>query len=364
MTPPIPDRIHSALIAHGLDLQRYSAGLQLRIEAILDQLGKDLTHELMDAGLNTTRTVWQTARLRALIKAAGAKIDSTYQGIQDLTGAELTELVSVTGAGVTTAINDAIGAKLLVDPKWTGEQLASIAGDALIQGAPSAEWWSRQSVGFQQAFADSMRQGMLRGETLDQMRDRILPKVDLRRIAPESRPLIWTAQRNAEALVRTSVMAVANDAHMAAYAANSDIIASLQWIATLDPRTCISCGQQDLQTWDMGANHIIPPLHFGCRCAVVPTTKSWEQLAREAHGNSTLAKELDKIPPGDRASMDGPVSGDTSFESWFAGKDRAWQEEYLGPGRMRLYESGKLTLSDMTDGKGSPYTLKQLVARK
>ena len=363
MTPPIPNRIHSALIKHNLDLQRYSSGLQLRIEAILDQLGKDLAHELMDAGLETTRTAWKTARLRALINAAGNRIGQTYQGIQELTGAELSELVSITGAGVTTAINDAIGAKILVAPKWTGEQLASIAGDALIRGAPSAEWWSRQSVGFRQAFADSMRQGMLRGETITEMRDRILPKVDLRRIAPESRPLIWTARRNAEALVRTSVMAVANDAHMAAYAANSDIIASLQWVATLDPRVCISCGQQDLQTWEMGQNHIIPPLHWGCRCGITVITKSWEQLAREAHGNSTLAKELDKIPIGDRASMNGPVSGDTSFESWFGSQDRTWQEEYLGPGRMRLYESGKLGLSDMTDGKGSPYTLKQLAAR-
>jgi len=363
MTPPIPDRIHSALIAHNLNLQRYSAGLQVRIEAILDKLGRDLVSELANAGLNTPRTAWQVARMRALIKAAGIRIDETYQGIQALTGAELPELVRITGAGVTTAINDAIGAKLMVTPKWTAEQLASIAGDALIKGAPSAEWWSRQSTGFQQGFADQMRQGMLRGETLDQMRDRILPKVDLRRIAPESRPLIWTARRNAESLVRTSVMSVANDAHMAAYAANSDIIASLQWVATLDPRVCISCGQQDLQTWEMGQNHIIPPLHWGCRCGITVITKSWEQLAREAHGNSTLAKELDKIPVGDRASMNGPVSGDTSFESWFGSQNRTWQEEYLGPGRMRLYESGKLGLSDMTDGKGSPYTLKQLAAR-
>jgi len=364
MTPPIPDRIHSALISEGLDLQRYAAGVQIRVDAILNQLGKDLVSELANAGLDTPRTAWRQARLRALLKAAGTQIDDAYQGIQGVTGAELPELVRITGAGVTTAINDAIGAKLMVAPKWTGEQLASIAGDALIKGAPSAEWWSRQSVGFQQAFADSMRQGMLRGETITEMRDRILPKVDLRRIAPESRPLIWTARRNAEALARTSVMAVANDAHMAAYAANSDIIASLQWIATLDPRTCPSCGAQDLQTWEMGQGHIVPPLHFGCRCAVVPITKSWEQLAREAHGNSTLAKELDKIPIGDRASMNGPVSGDTSFESFFDGQNRTWQEEYLGPGRMRLYESGKLGLSDMTDGKGSPYTLEQLRGRK
>jgi hypothetical protein len=371
MSTPIPDRIHSALIKHNLDLQRYSSGLQLRIENILDQLGKDLAHELMDAGLETSRTAWKTARLRALIDAAGKRIGETYQGIQDLTGSELSELVSITGSGVTTAINDAIGAKLLVAPKWTGEQLASIAGDALIKGAPSAEWWSRQSVGFQQAFADSMRQGMLRGETITEMRDRILPKVDLRRIAPESRPLIWTARRNAEALVRTSVMQVANDAHFAAYQANADIMAGFAWMATLDKRTCIRCAYYDQKQWDLqnqpiGHSDPFPgmPLHFSDRCMPYPITKSWEQLAREAHGNSTLAKELDKIPVGDRASMNGPVSGDTSFESFFSGQDRTWQEEYLGPGRMRLYESGKLSLSDMTDGKGSPYTLDQLRGRK
>jgi hypothetical protein len=208
---------------------------------------------------------------------------------------------------------------------------------------------------------------MLRGETIDQMRDRILPKIDLRKVAAESRPLIWTARRNAEALVRTSVMQVANDAHLAAYQANADIIEGFSWCTALDGRVCPRCAHFADKKWDLdykpiGHSDAYPgmPLHWGDRCTPLPVTKSWEQLAREAHGNSTLAKELDKVDPGERASMNGPVSGDTTFESWFASQDKDWQESYLGPGRMKLYESGKLSLADMTDGKGSPYTLKQL----
>ena len=368
--PPIQDRIHSAMIDQSVDLQRYAAGLQQKVDILLDRLGKDLVRELMDAGLDTPRTDWQRARLRALLKTSGERIGETYNGIDNLTGEELQGLVQVTGQGITSAINNAIGADLMIAPKWTSEQLASIAGDALIQGAPSSEWWSRQSMEFQNAFADQMRQGMLRGETIDQLRDRVLPKIDLRKVAPASRPMIMTARRNAEALVRTSTMQVANDAHFAAYRANADIMAGFSWMATLDNRTCESCAVLDCLQWDLEyqpIGHSMPfpgmPLHWNDRCTSLPVTKSWEQLAKEAHGNSTLAKELDKIPHGERASMDRPVSGNTTYETWFKDQDRERQMEILGSGRLAIYEKNGLSLSDLVDGRGNPMTLEQLRAR-
>ena len=43
------------------------------------------------------------------------------------------------------------------------------------------------------------------------------------------------SSRNAEALVRTSALAVNNAAQLAAHQENADIIDKLQWTATLDP---------------------------------------------------------------------------------------------------------------------------------
>lgn len=95
---------------------------------------------------------------------------------------------------------------------------------------------------------------------------------------------------------------------------------------------------------------------------ILPVTKSWEELAREAHGNSTLAKQLDKMSGATRASMDGQVADSTTYEDWLRSKSPEFQKGILGPARYRLLESGKLKLSDLTDMSGNELTLKELAA--
>lgn len=248
----VPDKIRSNIISHTVDVHRYEAGLRRKITAMIDRLGQDLVSQLTSAGLDTPRTAWQRARLSALLDEAGKTIGKSYEGVASEVSDEMKGLVQITGQGVVTACNDAFGAALMVPPKWTPELLAKLADETLIQGAPSAEWWARQGDGMAQAFSDQMRQGMLRGETVPQLRDRIMGqnipsvdavgKVDLRTIAKADRGIYYTARRNAEALVRTSVMTVATEAHMEAFRANADIMDGITWCATLDLRTCLVAG--------------------------------------------------------------------------------------------------------------------------
>ena len=376
----VPDKIRSNIISHTVDVHRYEAGLRRKITAMIDQLGQDLVSQLTSAGLDTPRTAWQRARLSALLDEAGKTIGKAYEGIASEVSEEMKGLVQITGWGVVTACNDAFGAALMVPVKWTPELLAKLADETLIQGAPSAEWWARQGDGMTQAFADQMRQGMLRGETVTQLRDRILGqdlpgvgavgKVDLRTIANADRGIYYTARRNAEALVRTSVMTVATEAHMEAFRANADIMDGITWCATLDLRTCAACGRLDGLSWDMDGNPIGHSIaypgsyiHWQDRCARLPKTKSWEALAKEAHGNSRLAKELDKMTPGNRASMGGPVSGNLTYEDWFGTLSETRQAEILGPGRFKVFKEQGLSYSDMIGQDGNPLTLKQLEAR-
>ncbi|BDU76293.1 minor capsid protein [Mesoterricola sediminis] len=376
----VPDKIRSNLISHQVDLLRYEAGLRKDIRDMLVQLGRDLNTALVGAGLDTPRTDWQRARMRALADEAEAKIKETYGTISEAHLGEMEGLVEVSSAGVVTAINEALGADLLIKPKWTSEQLAKLVGNTLIEGAPSADWWDRQAQILTNAFSDTLRQGLLRGETIDQLRDRVigmdLPgvdavgKVDLRQVPAQGRGVIWEARRNAEALVRTSAISIAGEAHLAAYEANADIMAGYQWCSTLDARTTPICRALDGLRWDMDWNPIGhdfpypgPTAHWGCRSFTLPVTKSWEELAREAHGNSRMAKELDKMGPGQRASMGGPVSGDLTFQGWFDGLPEAKQKEILGPKRYDSWVSGNLKFQDMVDQSGNPLTLEQLRAK-
>ena len=88
-------------------------------------------------------------------------------------------------------------------------------------------------------------------------------------------------RRNAATLARTEVHRVANSVQAEMYAVNDDIIDQLQFVATLDDRTCIFCGNLDGQTYDIGEEPQIPgDTHPNCRCLLDPrtpiyTSKGW-----------------------------------------------------------------------------------------
>lgn len=346
----IPDRLHSATIREGLYLARYEAGLRRDVLKLLRALASELAQDVTGAGLNTPRTDWQRARLAKLIDAAEKKISQVYGQVETLTTDELSGLVEVSANRIITACNQAIGANLLQPMAWTDAQIAAVVGDTLIEGAPSAAWWGRQAQGLSSSFADQMRMGMLRGESMGDLVKR-------------AKRMDGIASANAERLVRTSVISTANSAQMAAFEANSDIMDGVEWTAALDSRTCVSCGAMDGKRWKLGEKHATPSLHWNCRCSLTGVTKSWEELAREAHGSTRLARELDKIDPGDRSSMGGYVSGDTDFQGWLKDQSVTVQKDILGEKKWEIWNRSGMSLNQLVDGTGRELTLKELAGK-
>ena len=343
----LADRWHHAILRNSLDLMRYEAGVRAEILSMLDTLGRDLVKELAGAGLDTPRTDWQRARLRELLGTTESQIGDAFGAITDHHAASMADIIDANTGILVLALNEAAGAELLQGMKWTLQQLKALVDGSLVEGAPSADWWARQGADLQNAFTDQMRQGMLRGEGVGQLTQRV-------------KGLLDTSTRNAEALVRTSALAANNAAQLATYKENADVIGRLQWTATLDPRTCVRCGSQDGQSWALGEPHTVPPLHWNCRCVCVPITKTWAELAKK---NKALAAEMDKIDPGVRSSMGGYVSGNTTWESWLKGLPRDEQADILGPARLKLWEAGKLTITDLVDQRGNALTLGQLAGK-
>ena len=81
----VPDKIRSNILNHTVDIHRYEAGLQKRIRAMIDQLGQDLVKQLAGSGIDTPRTDWQRARLRALLGEAEQTIGKAYGEIGSTT---------------------------------------------------------------------------------------------------------------------------------------------------------------------------------------------------------------------------------------------------------------------------------------
>ena len=191
--------------------------------------------------------------------------------------------------------------------------------------------------GFEQALADlsarllsrvrqTLTTGLIRGQSVPQVAKALQgPMQNLR----------WEAER----IVRSEFTRTAAQSSLVQYQQNRDIIKSVQWVATLDARTCLQCGMLDGETWDSAAEAQIPVMdtHPNCRCIVVPVIKDAPGL---------------KLPPSTRASFTGQVPETTKYAPWFRRQSATFQREVLGPTRYRLFKSGKLKLGDFVSAAG------------
>ena len=85
---------------------------------------------------------------------------------------------------------------------------------------------------------------------------------------------------------------------------------------------------------------------------MVPITKSFRELGID----------IDEPAPSTRASDEGPISANITFDDFLKRKTVDEQDEMLGKGRAELFRAGKITLRDLLDQSGNPLTLKQLKA--
>jgi len=340
------------MLTHQLDLLRLSAGEQRKAVVILNRMQGELTVKLQ-----TDLTDYGRARVNRLLKEADKVIEEYYElaaGQTDLSGiaAHETEYTAntMTGIGLQASLPGTAAMK-------------SIVNGALIQGASSAAWWAKQAETTQFNFAAAVRQGIVQGESIQQIVGRVkgMPVQGIAGIMPLTR-------RNATTLVHESVMGVANDAHMATYRENDDIVKGVQHLSTFDGRTTAICVAYSGAMWDLDGNRIggtelpwvsnVPgansnggcPRHWGCRSTEVPVLKTWRELG----------VPIDERPVSTRASELGQVRADMTMDEFLKTKTPEQLNGMLGVGRAQLYRDGKITLSQLVSGQGRELTLEQL----
>jgi len=342
--------IAEALLSHQLDLLRLEAGVRARVIALLNQLQRELTAKLATEEL----TEFSKARTAALLKQATEVIDSYYaraEGVLDTAMSGAAEVAAKHAADTLDSVFVANFSASLPSATF----LERIASNVMIQGAPSAEWWSRQSVDTAFRFANAVRQGIVAGET----NETIIARVAGRKGFPG---VMEVSRSNARALVHTSIQEVANDTRRETFRKNSDVINGTHQVSTLDSHTTDICMAYDGAEYDLDGEPIngtkLPynggcPRHWGCRSIEVPITKTFKELGID----------IEDLPPPARASSDGPVRGDMTFAQFLERKGEAFQDEVLGPGRAQLWRDDKITLQQLLDLRGNPLTLEELRAK-
>jgi SPP1 gp7 family putative phage head morphogenesis protein len=350
------DQVADAVRAHAVDLLRFDAGLRAKVLKLLREVERDLVRRLVDSEIEGEMTAAARARLEALVANLRATIATAYRSVDATVAGELMGLAQVESGFVAAAVARTVGVELLTTA-LAAPQLAAIVSDVLIEGAPTREWWSRQAGDVVERFKDTVRKGLVAGETNAE----IVRRVRGTRANGFKDGMMTATRRHAEMLVRSSVQAVANKAQIDTYRANGDVVQSLVHLSTLDSRTSQICvGRSGLEYTLDGEpiGHKVaflggPPYHPNCRSVMVPRLKSWK----------ALGIDLPEIPPSTRASMDGQVPADIGFDAWLKTKSTEFQDDLLGAGKADLWRKGKIGLSDLIDQSGRPLSLEQLRAR-
>ena len=83
-----------------------------------------------------------------------------------------------------------------------------------------------------------------------------------------------------------------------------------------------------------------------------PVLKSWKELGID----------LQELPTGTRASMDGQVPADLTYNKWLKGKPAAFQDDVLGPTRGKLFRAG-MPVDRFVNKAGDTLTLDDLRKR-
>ena len=384
------DDVAEGLILQSLNLERLKANEVNAVVELLEKLAVDLEQAIKKADPNGVGpSTYRQKRLKALLGQINGTTNDYYTRIKKNHDKALKGVVAAEAKATVTSVNKAFaGVQLAGLP--TVAQLQAIASEALIMGAPSKEWWASQKLDLQVKFKNEIRQGMLLGESVDEL----VRRVRGTKVNGFKDGIINVKKHQAAALVRTSVQAVSHAARMATHQANEDLYNGYQWLSTLDGRTTHICKARSGLTWDKSFNAVghdkeysPPPAHWNCRSLITPWLKDWTDLSKnktlaakkkkefKANGDTInsiflemlmrVGKRKDEaatIMRKTQASMDGQVAVDLNFEQWLATKGEGFQAQVLGAGRYNLFKEGKISLLDLVDQSGNPITLAQLNA--
>jgi SPP1 gp7 family putative phage head morphogenesis protein len=240
-----------------------------------------------------------------------------------------------------------------------GDLLRQIVVARPFQGGLLKDWARSLLLNDFKRVKSAIRQGLLQGESID----KIVRRIRGTRAANFADGILSIGRREAEAVVRTAVMHVAANAREETWKANSDLVESLTWVATLDARTCEECMIRDGLEYTLDGKpigHSVPwlagpgRLHFNDRCTSVPNLVSWRKLGIRSN----------EVTGEQRAALDGFVPSTMSFGQWIVTQPAAVQDDVLGAVRGRALRAGEITFSDFFDSKGKWMTLDELRAKE
>jgi SPP1 gp7 family putative phage head morphogenesis protein len=387
-----------SLYRNAIDLNRYSNSVARRVINAYNDIIIDSVNQLRT--IDDLAAPVKAARLRAILAQLKDSLGTWAGDATELTTLELQGLAQLQSEFVTDQLRRALPvggrdavrtveispqfAQSVVTTDPTQLNVVALSDDlfAAVQGAPAtfsltaaqgatitlpngevvAKAFRGIAVDQAERFSQVVRQGLLTGETTQDIAKRLIGSLQFGEEAKTVRQLVAAggqatavADNQVLTLIRTSVNQVANSASQQVYESNQDITKKYRYVATLDSRTSAICAALDGKEFEYGKGPM-PPQHFNCRSTTVPVI-DYDDLG------------FTPPPPATRASKDGQVPADQSYGQWLYKQPREVQAEALGTGKVAYFNrladkyGPKDAIAKLVRDDGSELTLEQLRKR-
>lgn len=374
-----------ALIRHQIFLLRVSGSIRNEIYELLDATERDLRAQIrtrIRPGQGITRPV-DVRRLEALLRALRATRLRSWDSVRARWVERLIEVANAEPEFLANALQTV--SPVVINPNLPApELLLAIVNERPFEGRILREWADDIQRADLQRIEDQIRIGLTQGESSANIARRVVGTASLR----GRDGVTEITRRQAEAISRTAVNAITNQAKRAFYDVNSDVFDGELYVATLDERTTRICSSLDGQRFPVGEGPL-PPLHFNCRSLRVPILDRVElgdrpainvtqrQLLREyteSRNLRTVTRRAD-LPRGNKGRFDrfartrkrqliGQVPAKVSYQEWLGRQSNEFVDDVLGRTRGRLFREGNLPLTRFVNRAGDEIPLRELARRE
>lgn len=375
------EQLFNALVAHQIYLLRYSGYVRNRITGMLNSTEERIANLIRSrlegaTGLATPSDFKRLERLRELI---GKARSAAWKDVYRVWAEEMVALANMEPGAVNQMVL-AASPTVLQTVLPAASQLRSIALSRPFQGRVLRDWASTMEADDLARIMGAVQQGMVAGQSSASIARLVVGTARL----DGADGITEMTRRNVQAVVRTAVMHVSNDARELYLMENSDLFEEELFVATLDSRTTAVCRANDGKRFPLGKGPR-PPLHYQCRSLRVPvlgegpvserpakpfTQRQLLDEFTEANGLASVRKR-DQLPRGTKGQFDdyarrrareltGRVPASTSYSTWMREQPVAFQDEVLGKTKARLFRDGGLELDRFVNRNGDELTLSQL----
>lgn len=331
------DRLRDFSVTRQIQVLRASESETRRLLALLSAADEELTTML--ARVRNPGSVTRR-RLEAIQRSIRDALDRQHDA---LNGSLRDSLGDVAGAEAEAAAGALRRVTVPVGLDTATPRLGAVVAamrQRPFQGRRLNDWIRLYRRGDVERVQAAVLRGITIGQTTDELVSSVVGTERLRR----RDGVREVSRRGLRTLVRTSMIHASTVGRSEAWEANRDLLEGELWVSTLDSRTSSICQALDGEVFDVGEGQH-PPAHPNCRSVRTPVLKDEEALGLE---------------PGTRASLDGQVPADLTYEQWLRGRSAAFQDEVLGPTKGALFRRGGLSLDRFVSDAGEPLTIPEL----